>query len=195
VNCATPIHFLACVFSFSVCAANASSTRTLDEAESPPSAPVDLERAKLVLTREIEQTIRDTGIPSISIALLHGDRVVWADAFGDSNVKLKVPATSSTIYGTGSCLKPVTAMAVMQLVDDGSIGLDDPVNKYLGEDAVDDLSAKGKPVTVRHLLSHYSGLTVIFEALPLWNGRRPRSLRQLAAELKAEQESALSRPG
>ena len=97
-----------------------------------------------VLTREIEETLQDTGIPSISIALLQGDRIVWAEAFGYSNIKLKVPATSSTIYSTGSCLKPVTAMAVMQLVDDGKISLDDPINKYLGEDAVDDLSADKK---------------------------------------------------
>ncbi len=148
----------------------------------------DLERAKGVLTREIEKTLEDTGIPSISIALLRGDRIVWAEAFGYSNVKLKVPATSSTIYGTGSCLKPVTAMAVMQLVDDGKIGLDDPINKHLGEDAVDDRSKEEKPVTVRHLLSHYSGLTVKTEIMPLWKGRRPRSLQQLASELKAEQD-------
>jgi len=184
--------FFVCLISSSVVGLAASPAQTLDETETRPSVSFDLERVQRVLTREIEQTLDDTGIPSISIALLHGDSVIWAEAFGYSNVKLKVPATSSTIYGTGSCLKPVTAMAVMQLVDDGRIGLDDPVNKYLGEDAVDDLSAKGKPVTVRHLLSHYSGLTVKFEALPLWNGRRPRSLRQLAAELKAEQDPGVT---
>lgn len=152
----------------------------------PPAT--NIEHAKRILTREIEETLHDTGIPSISIALLQGDRIVWADAFGYSNVKLKVPATHNTIYSTGSCLKPVTAMAVMQLVDEGKIGLDDPINKYLGEEAVDDLSEENKPVTVRHLLSHYSGLTVKTEMLPLWKGRRPKSLRELASELKAEQD-------
>ena len=68
------------------------------------------------------------------------------------------------------------------------IGLDDPINKHLGDDAVNDLSKDNKPVTIRHLLSHYSGLSVSHEMLPLWKGRRPRSLQQLASELTAEQD-------
>ncbi len=177
---------------FSVCVLVASPAQAQGETEKKLSAAFDLEHAKRVLTREIEETLQDTGIPSISIALLQGDRISWAEAFGYSNIKLKVPATSSTIYVTGSCLKPVTAMAVMQLVDDGKIGLDDPINKYLGEDAVEDLSEENKPVTFRHLLSHYSGLTVTHEMLPLWNGRRPRSMRQLASELTAEQDPGVT---
>ena len=149
---------------------------------------IDLEHVKRVLTSEIKDILADTGIPSLSIALIRGDRVVWTEAFGYSNVRLKVPATSSTIYSVGSCLKPVTAMAVMQLVDDGKIGLDDPINKHLGDDAVNDLSKDDKPVTIRHLLSHYSGLSVSHEMLPLWKGRRPKSLQQLASELTAEQD-------
>lgn len=194
--------FMVCSLLFSLCLFEASpvlaqgetdktqreAEKKQDETKKKQSTPFDLENAKRVLTRDIEETLKDTGIPSISIVLIQGDRIVWAEAFGYSNVKLKIPAKSSTIYGTGSCLKPITAMAVMQLVDDGKIGLDDPINKYLGDDAVDDLSEKKKPVTVRHLLSHYSGLTVKFEALPLWKGRRPKSLRQLASELKAEQD-------
>jgi len=149
-------------------------------------AGFDLERTKAILRSEIKATLKDTGIPSISIALLKRDRIIWAEAFGYSNVKLKVPASPRTIYGTGSCLKPVTAMAVMQLVDKGKLKLDDPINKYLGDHAVKDLSGQGKPVTVRHLLGHYSGLTVDFETVPLEKRKLPRTLEQLASVLKAE---------
>jgi len=76
-------------------------------------------------------------------------------------------------------------MAVMQLVGNGLVKLDDPVNKHLGEHAVADMSADGKPVTLRHLLSHYSGLTVSTESVPVWERRLPKSLEVHAAELKA----------
>ena len=155
--------------------------------ETSLKAKFDLERTKTILRREIKETLQDTGIPSISIALLKDDRIVWTEGMGYSNAKLKVPASSDTVYATGSCLKPITAMAVMQLCDRGKLKLDDPINKYLGEDAVKDLSDEGKPVTVRHLLSHYSGLTVKFEWLPVERRKIPRTLEELAAELEAEE--------
>src|SRR5262245_49553209 len=65
----------------------------------------DLERVKSTLTEEIKQVLNDTGIPSISICLLQNDKVVWTQAFGCSHVKLQVPASSKTIYSTGSCFK------------------------------------------------------------------------------------------
>src|SRR5262245_23626022 len=65
-------------------------------AKASPAA-FDLDRTKEALSREIKELLEDTGIPSISIALVKGDRVVWAEAFGYSNVKLKVPASPGTI--------------------------------------------------------------------------------------------------
>ena len=163
-------------------AVDQEDAKTVDEKHDPV-----LERTKRILTNEIKEILDDTGIPSISIGLMKDDRVVWTAAFGYSNAKLKVPATPNTIYSTGSCLKPITAMAIMQLVDKGKIKLDDPINKSLGKHAVKDFSAKGTPVTFRHLLSHYSGLTVKHEMVPLWERRLPKSLEQLASELKSEE--------
>jgi CubicO group peptidase (beta-lactamase class C family) len=154
-------------------------------AKASPAA-FDLDRTKEALSREIKELLEDTGIPSISIALLKGDRVVWAEAFGYLNVKLKVPASPGTIYCTGSCFKPITAMAVLQLADRGKLKLDDPINNHLGGHAIKDMSAQGKPITVRHLLAHYSGLPAKHASLPLWGRKAPQSLEELAGQVKPE---------
>ena len=158
------------------------------------SSRQDLNRTKETLSREIKRIIVETGIPSITIALLKDDRIVWNEAFGVANVRLKVLATPDTVYSTGSCFKPITSMAVMQLVDAGKLKLDDPINRYLGEHSVNDKSDEGKPVTVRHLLAHYSGLTTKpeteisdggAELAPLWARVPTRSLSELPALLTA----------
>ena len=158
------------------------------------SPPPDLSRTKEILSQQINRILEETGIPSISIALLKEDRILWNAAFGQANVRLQVPASPETVYSTGSCFKPITATAVMQLVDAGKLHLDDPINDYLGEHAVNDRSADGKPVTVRHLLSHYSGLTTEAEAaggergavsLPLWGRSQRRPLSELPSLLTA----------
>lgn len=99
----------------------------------------------------------DAGVPSISLSLLVGDEVVWSGAYGYANVGLKAPATTESLYNTASTLKPVTATAVLTLVEQGRLGLDDPVNRYLGEHPV--MDDPPNSVTVRSLLDHTSGLS------------------------------------
>ena len=137
------------------------SDRTTKQATKPPDPARDqeLESITAFLREYIRKTLSDTGIPSISIALMKKDRIVWQDAFGYSNATLQVPATPDTVYAVASCFKPVTAMAVMQLIDKGLVELDDPVNKHLGDSSIKDLTDEGKTVTIRHLLSHHFGLS------------------------------------
>ena len=166
-----------------------SGSHEVDEA--PASDPhhdadVDLEFVKRRLAEHIKRTLADTGIPSFSIALMKDDRIVWTEAFGYANATLKTAASPATIYAVASCFKPVTAMAVMQLVDKGLVKLDDPINQYLGQHSVADLTDEGKPVTIRHLLSHYSGLTVSTELVSVWERKLPKTLEQHAAQLKSK---------
>ena len=75
---------LACTFSdpaFAVDAANLKNDQ------------FDLEKTKIVVSSLIEKTLKDTGVPSISIALVRGDSIVWKAAFGYANVRAKTPAT------------------------------------------------------------------------------------------------------
>ncbi len=141
----------------------------------------NLEKTQTVLTGLIEKTLADNGVPSMSIALVRGDSIVWKAAFGYSNMRTRTPATTETLYSTGSSFKSVTATAVMQLVDQGKIKLDDPINQYLGESRVKD--SIGKPVTFTHILSHWSGLRNGAETQPIWSRRLPATLEAMTSAL------------
>lgn len=152
----------------------------------------DLEYTQKKLTDEINKILKETGIPSVSIALIKDDTIVWAKAFGYTNVKKQVPATKSTIYNTGSNFKFVTATAIMQLREAGKLDIDSPVNNYLGESAIADLSNEDTPVTIRHLLSHHSGLTGPIEMIPVWERVLPGTLEEVASEISAEEPPGIN---
>lgn len=108
--------------------------------------------------REIERFVDDwlvsEGVPGAGVAVVDGEETVYAAGFGARDLESNAPATAGTLFGIGSATKSFTALAVMQLVEDGAVGLDDPVSGY-----VDFLAdAPGDPVTVRDLLTHSSGM-------------------------------------
>jgi CubicO group peptidase (beta-lactamase class C family) len=92
-------------------------------------------------------------IPGMSVAVLRGDSVLLARGYGFANVEQHVPATDSTLYMVGSLTKPFTAAAVVLLSQQGRLGLDDPITKYLPEG-----KAVWPKVTIRHLLTHAAGV-------------------------------------
>jgi D-alanyl-D-alanine-carboxypeptidase/D-alanyl-D-alanine-endopeptidase len=152
------------------------------------AAQFDLERTKRVLTELIETALKEKGIPSISIALVRGDEIVWKEAFGYANVRTKTPATPETLYNTGSTLKAVTATALMQLAEQGKFKLDDPISGYLGDLKLADGQPREKQVTFTHLLSHWSGLTTkpgVQEAgmKPIWSRATRKTLEEIAPKL------------
>ena len=119
--------------------------------------------------------VRDTRIPGIVALVVDADRVVYTGAFGRQNVAAGVPMAADSIFRIASMTKPVTSVAVMMLVQEGDIGLDDPVSAYLPafEDlkVMENFNAADKtyttrpaatPMTVRHLLTHTSGLGYAF---------------------------------
>jgi len=143
----------------------------------------DLEKTKRVLTSVIEKTLADNGVPSMSIALVRGDSIVWKAAFGYTNMRTRTPATTETLYSTGSSFKSVTATAIMQLAEQGKLKLDDPINRYLGESQVHDQS--DKPVTFTHILSHWSGLKNGAETQPIWGRKLPKTLEDMTSALSS----------
>jgi CubicO group peptidase (beta-lactamase class C family) len=143
----------------------------------------DLEKTKTVLSGLVERTLADNGVPSMSIVLVRGDSIVWKAAFGFANMRTRTPATTETLYSTGSSFKSVTATAVMQLAEQGKLKLDDPINQYLGESKVQDQPEK--PVTFRHILSHWSGLTAGAETQPIWGRKLPKTLEALTSALSS----------
>jgi len=99
--------------------------------------------------------LQQTGAPSLSLALVSNGRVVWRQSFGYADVDAKTAPTPATRYGIGSVSKTVATVALMQLVDDGLVSLDEPVVTYLPEFQM--ASPGYRNVTVRMLLDHSSG--------------------------------------
>jgi len=150
------------------------------QAQAQTQASFNLEAIK----PKIEQVIRaemSKGTASVSIALVQGDRVVWTAAYGDANTATHTPATPATVYSTGSTGKSITATAIMQLVEQGKIDLDAPVNRYFKTARVQDRLQVNEPVTVRHMLTHASGLTCDARTVPIFSRTLPPSLAELTA--------------
>ena len=143
----------------------------------------DLAKTKAVLTTVIEKTLAENGVPSMSIALVRGDSIVWTAAFGYTNMRTHARATTETLYSTGSSFKSVTATAVMQLAEQGKLKLSDPINRYLGDDQVQDRLQSEKPVNFTDILSHWSGLTGGAEIQPIWGRKLPLTLEQRTSKL------------
>jgi CubicO group peptidase (beta-lactamase class C family) len=91
-------------------------------------------------------------IPGLALLVSRGGKIVQAEGFGLANVELQVPVKPETIFQSRSVGKQFTATAVMMLVEEGKVGLDDPLTKYFA-----DAPASWKEVTVRELLSHTAG--------------------------------------
>jgi CubicO group peptidase (beta-lactamase class C family) len=92
-------------------------------------------------------------IPGLSIAVVQNGEVVLAKGYGQANVELDVAAGPDTVYQIGSITKQFTATAIMALVEEGKLALEDPISKYL-----DNTPDTWKDLTVRHLLNHTSGI-------------------------------------
>lgn len=92
-------------------------------------------------------------IPGVSLAVCRDGKIVKATGYGLANVELNVPVTPETIFQTGSVGKQFTAMAVMMLVEEGKIALDDKLTKYIAESP-----AIWADVSIRESLTHTSGI-------------------------------------
>ena len=103
--------------------------------------------------RRMQEHLRASGAPSISVAVMRGDSLVYATAVGFADAGRTEVATARTRYRIYSISKAVTAAAVMQLVGRGTIALDDDVRKYVPE-----FPEKPWPIRIRHLLTHTSGI-------------------------------------
>jgi len=97
--------------------------------------------------------MKNEKIPGLAVAVMRDGKIIQAQGYGLSNVELNVPVKLETIFQSGSVGKQFTATAVMMLVEDGKLALDDKLSKYFPESP-----AAWKDITVRHLLTHTSGI-------------------------------------
>ncbi|MEW5915799.1 MAG: serine hydrolase domain-containing protein [Gemmatimonadota bacterium] len=113
------------------------------------SAPPAADRIDAVVRAEMERQ----KVPGVAIGIVRKGVVVKARGYGFANVEHRVPVTAETIFQSGSVGKQFTSAAVMLLVEDGRIALDDPITKFFPESP-----ATWRPILVRHLLTHTSGI-------------------------------------
>ena len=138
------------------------SNRLLAAASPELSTVVDkkvLESIRIDLTPQIKFVQERYSVPGLSLVVVHGRRILWAEGFGYADKSRREAATSRTIFRAGSLAKPFTAMAVMQLEEAGEIDIDRPLKDWLPE-----LSIRSRfdttiaQPTVRSALTHHSGL-------------------------------------
>jgi len=99
----------------------------------------------------------------VSVAVVKNGRTVLAKGYGFADLENDVPATAETVYRIGSITKQFTSAAIMRLAEQGKLSLDDTLQKFLP-----DFPSQGNRVTVRHLLSHTSGIKSYTSLGPKW---------------------------
>lgn len=105
-----------------------------------------------------EQEMRKNGIVGSSFMLVKDNQVTAQEFFGFSDMERGIPVDENTIYHWASITKTFTAVAVMQLRDQGKLKLEDPVTKYIPElKQVNNPYGDMSEVTIRHLMTHTSG--------------------------------------
>ncbi|MCA1586946.1 MAG: beta-lactamase family protein, partial [Acidobacteria bacterium] len=92
--------------------------------------------------------------PGLAVALVKDDKLAWTEGVGIADVENDVPVRPDSVFRIASISKPITATAVMQLVQKTLVRLDDPIQRYVASFP----EKAGAPLTVRHLLSHTSGV-------------------------------------
>ena len=151
------------------------------------SQTINTDRVVAELEPEIQRALLAGNIPSASIALIAGDRVIWTGAYGYSNLWARTPATPNTVYLIGSTFKAMSTIALLQQMEQGKFKLDDRVNDYLTDFKIQGEDAQ-HPITFRHLLTHTSGLPGgEFGPVSVWGESAPPPLEEyLRKSLKVD---------
>src|SRR5437763_4910361 len=116
----------------------------------------DLESYREPFQTRLDELIAEHKVPGAALGIALGDESLELAA-GTVNVNTGVATTTDTLFQIGSITKVYTATMVMQLVDEGKVGLDEPVITYVPELVLADAEA-ARTITVRHLLTHTSGI-------------------------------------
>jgi D-alanyl-D-alanine carboxypeptidase len=122
------------------------------------AADADVQGAQRLFSAWLDGQMLDRRLPGVAIGVVSDQDLVWATGFGFADVAAKTPMTPQTKFRMASHSKLFTATAVMQLREQGKLGLDDPVSKYLPWFTVKPADGDDPPITIEELLTHSSGL-------------------------------------
>src|SRR6476469_9515377 len=151
---------------------------TVSAQNSPGSAALDT---------SLRGAVERKDVPGVVALITDRERVLYQGAFGVADVATGRPLTTDALFRIASMTKPITSVALMQLIEQGRLGLEDPAEKYLPELA--ELKVFGsfdattgayrvrpasRPATVKHFLTHTSGLAYPFTS-EIWRDLKPRA--------------------
>jgi CubicO group peptidase (beta-lactamase class C family) len=114
------------------------------------------------LEADLTELAINRNLPSLTAAVSVGGETAWTFSYGFADKARRVRATTETPYSLASISKPITAAAVMRLVEAGRIDLDKPANDYLPGAKLTAIRGRAEDATVRRLLSHTAGLPIYF---------------------------------
>ncbi len=125
----------------------------------------------------LEQAVLTTKIPGVVALVINNENVLYSAAFGQQNTTAEIPMSIGTLFDIASMTKPVAATAIMMLVEEGKLELDDPISKYVpefsgktvistfkDEDGAYTTHPARREITIRNLMSHSSGLAYGFSS-------------------------------
>lgn len=111
----------------------------------------------------IHRRLTETRVASVSIAVAKDGKIIWEEGFGWANREKRIAATPHTMYSLASISKPITATGLMKLVEAGTLKLDEPVNRYLGDAKLIGRAGDASEATVRRVANHTSGLPLHYQ--------------------------------
>jgi len=125
------------------------------------------------ITSWLDQQVSSNRLAGCSARVARHDEVIYQQCTGNSDVEANKAFTDDTIVRAYSMTKPITTVAAMMLYEEGAFQLDDPIALYLpefldtpvwngGDASLDETSPQETPITVRHVMTHTSGLTYGF---------------------------------
>jgi methyl acetate hydrolase len=151
------------------------------------SASAQNSPASSALDASLRGAVERKDVPGVVALITDRKGVLYESAFGVADVATGRPLARDTLFRIASMTKPVTSVALMQLVEQGKIALDDPAEKYLPElknpQVIESFNAAtgdyklrpaSKPATVRHMLTHTSGLAYPFTSA-IWRDFKPHA--------------------
>jgi CubicO group peptidase (beta-lactamase class C family) len=109
------------------------------------------------LEKDAPELMKKDRVPGLEIGVIRNEKTTWLHAFGVKDVTTNQPVTNETTFEAASLSKPVFAYAVLKLVEQGKLGLDVPLTKYLPKPYIEGDERLAK-ITARLVLSHRSGL-------------------------------------
>jgi len=129
------------------------------QSEAPPKSSYDFSAVE----NRIQQAIAQKEIPSMVVAISKEGRIIYEGAFGYADIEGKVPATVNTAYRLASLSKPITATGLMVLHQQGAVNIDASAEQFAKPLRFRSFAGNPSGVTLRHLLSHTSGLSSYFQ--------------------------------